>query len=147
MIISTVDLFCYYNIPGADKEMLFGFKNHPHATKETDTNTALHSFIVYKDCYRVFHDQWVDSGVIQKKFLDKVVVPEIPDLPDNCKRFYYNNIYTEAATYIQQLTGTRFYPKYFNHTTYKEGDVLPELKEKLRTIFKEYNSKLGIENE
>ena len=81
MISSTVDLFCYYNIPGADKELLYGFKNHQHTTKITDTNTALHSFIVYKDCYQVFWDQWQDSGLIQKKFLEHVDVPTIPDLP------------------------------------------------------------------
>ena len=146
MIISTVGLFCYYNISGADEEMLYGFKNHKHATIESDTNTALHSFIVYKDCFRIFFDQWHDSGLIQKKFLDKVVVPDIPDIPSNCKRFHYNSMET-TANYIQQLTGEKFYPEHKEKSRYKENDVMKELKPNILKIFNEYNSKLGIEYE
>jgi hypothetical protein len=146
MIISTIDLFCYYDMPGADEEIVYGFKNHKHVTKESDTNTALHSFIVYKDCFRVFFDQWIDSGIVQKKFLDKVVVPTVPNMPSNCKRFHYDSM-GAIANYIQQLTGEQFNPKYKEKSSYKENNIMKELKPQILKIFNEYNSKLGIEYE
>tara|TARA_B110001454_G_C12664143_1_gene410770 strand:+ start:588 stop:1031 length:444 start_codon:yes stop_codon:yes gene_type:complete len=147
MIISTIDLFCYYNIPGADEEMLFGFKNLDHPTRvEPKLNTALHSFSVSKDCFRIFYDQWVDSGVVQKKFLDKVVVPEIPDLPDNCKHFHYDSM-GEIANYIQQLTGKKFNPKCGELIKYKKNNVMLDIKPAILKKFKEYNTKLGYEYE
>jgi hypothetical protein len=145
MIVSTVDLFCYYPIDGADKEIKYGLKHIKHCTKESNVNKALHSFIVYKDCYRIFFDQWQDSDMIQKKFLDKVVVPDVPELPSNCKRFHYNNI-NEATNYIQQLTGEKFYPMYTT-SKFKKNDVLKELRPAILKKFEQYNEKLGLEDE
>ena len=145
MIVSTVNLFCYYPIEGADEEMLFGFRNMDHTTTESKFNTALHSLTVYKDCFRIFYDQWVDSGVIQKKFVDKVVVPELDDLPENCNVFKYDDI-NDAITYIQKLTGKAFNPSY-KTSTYKKNDVLKELKPAILKKFKMYNDKLGLKYE
>ena len=123
--------------------MLDWFKNHQHTTKITDTNTALQSFIVYKDCYQVFWDQWQDSGLIQKKFLEHIEVPTIPDLPDTCKRFHHDDL-PKVANYIQQLTGESFYPQITVQLKYKKQDVLPDLRDSIKKIFTEYNEKIGI---
>ena len=143
MIASTVNLFCYYDIPGADEEIKYGLKNHLHKSQEVDTNEALHSFIVYKDCYRVFFDQWKGSEMIQKRFLDHVVVPDVPELPSNCKRFPYEDL-PQVANYIQRLTGFPFYPKIIEQEKFKRKDVMPEFREELRYKFKDYNEKIGI---
>lgn len=145
MITSTVDLFCYYNIKGADEEMLFGLSNMDHTTTESKFNTALYSFTIYKDCFRVFYDQWKDSEMIQKKFLDKVVVPDIENMPSNCKKFNYENI-NEAVCYIQNITGTKIYPSYIP-SNYKIGDILPEIRTAILGKFKTYNETLGYEYE
>jgi hypothetical protein len=144
VIASTINLFCYYNLPGCDEEILYGFKHHKHLTKEVTTNKALHSFIVYKDCYRIFYDQWKESEMIQSKFLDHIKVPDIPELPSNCKRFSYNEL-PQVANYIQRLTGFPFYPKIVQPQKFKRMDVMPEVREKLREYFKEYNERIGIE--
>ena len=144
MIASTINLFCYYNLPGCDEEILYGFKHHKHLTKEVTTNKALHSFIVYKDCYRIFYGQWKESEMIQSKFLDHIKVPDIPELPSNCKRFSYNEL-PQVANYIQRLTGFPFYPKIVQPQKFKRMDVMPEVREKLREYFKEYNERIGIE--
>ena len=83
--------------------------------------------------------------MIQKKFLDKVVVPDVPELPSNCKRFHYNNI-NEATNYIQQLTGEKFYPMYTT-SKFKKNDVLKELRPAILKKFEQYNEKLGLEDE
>jgi len=144
VIASTVNLFCYYNILGSDDEILYGFKHHKHLTKEVTTNKALHSFIVYKDCYRIFFDQWQDSDLVQGKFIDKVIVPKVPELPSNCKRFSYDDL-PKVANYIQRLTGFPFYPKMGHPQKFKRMDVMPEFREKIRYKFKEYNERIGIE--
>ena len=145
MITSTVDLFCYYDIKGADEEMLFGLSNMDHPTTGSKFNTALHSFTVYKDCFRIFYDQWKDSEMIQKKFLDKVVVPDIEIMPSSCKKFNYENI-NEAVCYIQNITGTKVYPSYIP-SNYKRGDILPGLRTAILEKFKTYNEALEYEYE
>ena len=145
MIISTIGLFCYYNIKGADEEMLFGLSNMDHTTTESKFNTALHSFTIYKDCFRVFYDQWKDSEMIQKKFLDKVVVPDIGNMPSNCKKFNYENI-NEAVCYIQNVTGTTVNPGYIP-SNYKIGDILSDVRPKILKKFEVYNEALGYEYE
>ena len=145
MITSTVDLFCYYDIKGADEEMLFGLSNMDHPTTESKFNTALHSFTVYKDCFRVFWDQWQDSGVVQKKFLDKVIVPDLEEMPSDTRKFNYENL-NEASCYIQQLTGIKFNPSY-KSSSYKQGDVLKDIRPALLEKFKTYNEALGYEYE
>ena len=142
MIISTVDLFCYYDIEGADEEMLFGLNNMDHPTTESKFNTALHSITVYKDCFRIFWEQWRESEILQKKFIEKVIVPELDDMPNNCKTFNYEKI-NEAVCYIQKITGTKFNPSY-NSSTYKRGDVLTDIRPEILKKFKKYNDKLGI---
>ena len=145
MITSTVDLFCYYNIKGADEEMLFGLSNMDHTITKSKFNTALYSFTIYKDCFRIFYDQWKDSEMIQKKFLDKVVVPDIETMPSNCKKFNYENI-NEAVCYIQNITGIKVNPSYIP-SNYKVGDILSEVKPEILKKFKVYNEALEYEHE
>ena len=67
-------------------------------------------------------------------------------MPSNCKRFHYDSM-GAIANYIQQLTGEQFNPKYKEKSSYKENNIMKELKPQILKIFNEYNSKLGIEYE
>ena len=114
-----------------------------HPTTESKFNTALHSFTVYKDCFRIFWDQWQDSGILQKKFVDDVIVPDLEDMPSNSKIFNYEEL-NKATCYIQELTGTTFNPSY-KTSNYKIGDVLKDVRPAILLKFKKYNEALGYE--
>ncbi len=66
-------------------------------------------------------------------------------MPSNTRKFNYENL-NEVSCYIQQLTGIKFNPSY-KSSSYKQGDVLKDIRPALLEKFKTYNEELGYEYE
>ena len=104
MIASTVKLFCCHSEHKEIKDMFRQLQPY-HPTHSVEEDDCLHSFFVAKNPIHIFYDAWIDSGIVQTKFL-KTYEPKNITVPSYAKVFNYDRLY-EVANYIQNLTGCK----------------------------------------
>ena len=102
MIASTINLFCCHNEQGEVMDMFRQLQPY-HPTRIVEEDNCLHSFFIAKDPCHIFYDAWVDSGIVQNKFI-KTYKPKEIKVTSHAKFFNYDKLY-EVANYIQMLTG------------------------------------------
>lgn len=102
MIASTVKLFCCHNEQSEVIDMFRQLQPY-HPTHSVEEDNCLHSFFIAKDPCHMFYDAWLDSDIVQNKFLKTYEIKKIT-VPSHAKIFYYDKLY-ELANYIQMLTG------------------------------------------
>ena len=102
MIASTVKLFSCHNEQSEVIDMFRQLQPY-HPTHSVEEDNCLHSFFIAKDPCHMFYDAWLDSGIVQNKFLKTYEIKKIT-VPSHAKIFYYDKLY-ELANYIQMLTG------------------------------------------
>ena len=139
MIASTVNLFCCHSEHKEIKDMFRQLQPY-HPTHTVDKDDCLHSFFVAKDPCHIFYDAWIQSDIVQTKFI-KTYKPEKITIPTHAKIFSYDKLY-EVANYIQMLTG--FKVNYKEHNVEYNKHIVD--KEKVNEIYNEYLEELKWEN-
>ena len=139
MIASTVKLFCCHSEHKEVKDMFRQLQPY-HPTHVVEKDDCLHSFIVAKDPCHIFYDAWIESDVVQTKFI-KTYKPEKITVPAHAKIFSYDKLY-EVANYVQMLTGCKV--NFREHGVEYKKNVVDH--ETVNKMYKEYLEELKWES-